>query len=733
MLEDNLFNFLVYRNGKLAFSKYNFNFEKFQKDTNIIGVLTPSLKITLFSDFLKRNGSELDKPTFLKKEYEIYFDPITPEIQAYVSKYGVFHSRWLNYIGINYDITFFENNQFDLYQYPDELRIQDFIQSNNNFEYSKYNFNFDQYMRDWIISDNKIVAFSDFIFRNYKLSNKEFEGYIIFPLFQKYFIPVDQYLIDYLIKYSVSSHNLLSERILSTIDFSKYLEINGDLPRCWTVREAKEHFISFGQFERRTLVFNNKIKTPIQNARMGIATVFIRTDTEQILGTGFLFKKPNDANIYLITIYHLIEKHPDQKYIYVIFENDDSNNFTAQFRIIGYDIITDIMACIYDQTLTYNNNKSNINWSNQIFLEIDYSYNPQNGECVHLIGNIGLNDNLATLKTSIVNNNYSGGFNMFDSVDTIPNSLLLQSNQINNSTINGFSGAPVLYGDLTSTNSLKIIGMLIGSLKSNDNLLIAVDNFILINVIYNIIKKWDSIKTLDQSVGFIDNFISNGYPKSWLGVTNQYNHPVISKKYKELLLLDYVGGLLITNFIFGFDFVNEKFVFNSIDAIKNNVFPLYGPLINTKLHKRFTENNNVPLVIKSIIFYDKIQNQMVKINIGKFGEQQSYSKFIYGQNYLTSLKTDLTNFIQNNQTTINNINYYNMYQLQFGPIVIEYFYFNGTQWILDTEKIGGNTNDWYVDYTTKSNYTYKQHKFEYPIILLPFFNNYSISKYAFQT
>jgi L-aspartate oxidase len=78
---------------------------------------------------------------------------------------------------------------------------------------------------------------------------------------------------------------------LAKIERDLYKEINGDLPRYWTVEEAREHFISFGQFERRVIPFKNYTKTPIQYARMGIATVFIQSDKDQNLCTGFLFKK----------------------------------------------------------------------------------------------------------------------------------------------------------------------------------------------------------------------------------------------------------------------------------------------------------------------------------------------------------------------------------------------------------------------------------------------------------
>ena len=731
MADDKLFNFLIYRNGQLAISKYNFNFSKFQTAIGSTGDLNdPQNKISLFAEFIRRNGSTLQYPTFIKVEYEQFFDPITADIKAYVSKYGIIHSLWNNYIGIDHNTQFFEEHQFELYPYKDSIRIQDFIYSNSNFDFNKFNFKFDKYMQDWIISDNKLVAFTDFIFRNYKSTSYEFyndspyrnlpDGYVVLPGFKQYFSGVNQELINYITTYSVSSHNSLSDRTLDTTDFTKYSLLNFDLPNFANPTIAKEHFISYGQFEQRILSFKFIRPSPIQEARTGVASVFLKTKNDSPLSTGFLFKQDDDTDIYLITVYHLIARYPDQRYLYAIFENDAINNFSAQFRIIGYDTITDVMVAIYDPSLNYNQ-LFNVDWYKQIFLNIDYSYKAPPGEVVHLIGNIGFNDNLSTIQTVIMNDNYSGGFGVFGSSETMPNSLLLQF-----STSHGTSGSPILQGDPTGTSRLNIIGMLIGSLVEAQGTLIAIDNYVLLNVIFAIIQKWNLLLSLQiantisdiNTVNRVDDFIKNGYPKAWLGIANQYNHPILAGTYKELSNLSYIGGLLVTNFIIGFNYRDENFVYTSRDLIDRNVFQIQGPLINTSMYTKFISNGSVPIIIKSITFYDGIQTEMVKLHIGKFGQQQSYSRFVYAQNYITLLNSDTSK------------NYYNLYILQFGPIIIEYYYYDGKQWNLETEQIGGNEEEWYVNYSDNIGNIYHQHKFEYPMTLLPYFSNYSISKYA---
>ena len=282
------------------------------------------------------------------------------------------------------------------------------------------------------------------------------------------------------------------------------------------------------------------------------------------------------------------------------------------------------------------------------------------------------------------------------------------------------SGSPILIGNPLGNLEMSCVGMLIGSLKTSNNLMVALDGYLLHNIVEVIINNWtvyiDKLEVTDQSQ--IDNFIRNGYPKAWLGITNRYNHPVMTETYKELSSLSYVGGLLITNFIIGYNVRDNKFVFTSNELLDRNVIKLDGPLLDSKIYSRFIANGNVPIVIKSIIFYDIINSSFQNIKIGKFGGQQSYSRFVYGHSSIASYPN-----------TSNSV-YYNLVKNEFGPITIEYYYFDGNIWRNDTEKIGGNTADWYTIYKDNADNKYYQHKFEYPQILIPYVQNYSISKYG---
>jgi hypothetical protein len=180
--------------------------------------------------------------------------------------------------------------------------------------------------------------------------------------------------------------------------------------------------------------------------------------------------------------------------------------------------------------------------------------------------------------------------------------------------------------------------------------------------------------------------------------------------------LSYVGGILITNFIIGFNVRDEIFVYSSNDLVDRNVIKFDGPLLDSKIYSRFIANGNVPIVIKSISYFDSINSTFQKINVGKFGNQRPYSNYVYGQSYIATYSFPST--------------YYNSLKFEYGPITIDYYYYDGELWRFDTEKIGGNTESWYVTYEDNAGNKYYQHKFEYPQILIPYVHDYSISKYS---
>ena len=709
------YNFLVYDSETklLKYSKYNFDFVKYYNDFSFL----TNDKNILFEHFWSTNNYSFTKPFAVYKQSEKYFKPMTDEINIYISKYGIIHGNILADISTNVSENILIKQQFDIIPYSEVnySRIQDFVYINGiDYSYTKYNFNFDTYSEDFKIYGNKLVVFSDFVVRNYNTSGvKEIVGgYGLNPEFKRYFkINID--LEKYLFKSSVNSTLSYADKNYYNIDFVGYLNDNGDLPRTFTAPEIIEHYIRFGQFELRPVPFIKKNKTSIQRTRMACCSVFLKNKTDSPMTVGFLYSFPNDKEKYLVTVHHLIKKYRDQRYVYAIFEQDE-NVVIAQFKIIGYDIITDILVGIFDYTLNFNK-VNNVNIEGFPEIIINYNYLTLVSETISMIGNIGYDDNLSYIDGKIINTRYSGGFNIGNSADTIPESILIQS-----LGVPGMSGSPVLRGDPLGSGIMECIGMVVGGLKTTSQVTVAIEGFLLANIITRIIENWNLyiIAPNITNQATIDNFVKNGFPKSWLGITNQYNHPIVAGMYKELANLSYTGGLLLTNFIIGFNVRDETFVYSANDLVDRNVIKFTGPLLTTELYNRFITNGSVPLVIVSISYFDSMTATFIKSFVGKFGKQEPYSNFVYGNSYIASYELPG--------------NYYNKFRFEYSPIRIEYYYYNGESWIFDTESIGGNSHDWYITYSDNAGNNYYQHLFEFPQILVPYVNDYSISKYASQ-
>lgn len=184
--------------------------------------------------------------------------------------------------------------------------------------------------------------------------------------------------------------------------------------------------------------------------------------------------------------------------------------------------------------------------------------------------------------------------------------------------------------------------------------------------------------------------------------------------------LPYKGGLLVHDFVLGFNYVKNKFIYDVLELNEQGTIRLMTPLINTKMYKRFIDNSRCPIVIKSISFYNNLKGIYDKFVIGKFGDQASYNVITYN--------------IAQIATTENDSKYINV-KRSYQTLNIEYFYYNGNRWILDNENVGGNSDKWYQ--VTKNNIgiEYNEHLFDFPSILIPYLNPYHklLSKNKTQT
>ena len=115
------------------------------------------------------------------------------------------------------------------------------------------------------------------------------------------------------------------------------------------------------------------------------------------------------------------------------------------------------------------------------------------------------------------------------------------------------------------------------------------------------------------------------------------------------------------------------------------------------MYRLFIAGSKNPIIIKTITAINKYY-------IGLYGSQVSY---YYVFNYIF-----LPIFSDINQ------------KRKYSSINIEYYYYNGSNWILTEEIVGGNTDDWYYNTTDEIGNNFTQHRFEFPQILKPYIGQY---------
>jgi hypothetical protein len=149
---------------------------------------------------------------------------------------------------------------------------------------------------------------------------------------------------------------------------------------------------------------------------------------------------------------------------------------------------------------------------------------------------------------------------------------------------------------------------------------------------------------------------------------------------------------------------------------EQSVIKLDTPLLNTQLYRRFLDSGKEPIVLKTMAFYDGFTGEYQKFQLGKFGNQVGMHRFTYG---LTTSGVFPTSKMGDD--------YYNSLVGYRPSVVVEYCYYDGNNWIEETETIGGNDESWYTSYTDTLGNKILQHKFDYPIPLLAYTKPYVLS------
>ena len=710
--KNTMYAFSVYENQQLVYSKYSFIFDYYLLD--YIDKLPPNpSKSDIFYHFLINNDTDLNKPFSLKDEFKKYFYPMTDAIINYNEKYG--YSGGLNYMQsvapndvISYD-TIVEN-QFELIEYNEDSfrRLQDYIYYKDFIiYYTKYNFDFNSYQADWNIwSKNKLLPFTDFAFRTQYLNNTIIGSYGYgdpTEPFKKYFIQFSG-LQDFLYKYSVTSIYTKIYNSYPNIDWIEYKKQNPDIPYD-TIPQLQDYYLEYGQFEIRPVSFDQPINKNVYEKTRSIVTV-------EGNGTGFLYNGSTynivngEKKVYLVTCYHIIEDIQNKNVINASVNYIDDNNEqiskTLAFTIIGYDLFYDLLVGLYDEKLDYNKQfNSSLNIDNIPSINIDGTSFLQKNETVYTIAHIGQTDSNVVLEGKLMDNNYKGNYSNTFFLG-MPESFL-----INFYSEGGTSGAP-----LFQENNNNCIGILMGSIGEKNQYTIALSNFYLSFLAYNALEKFYTFTRLFPVYNIIafDLFVKEIFSKKWLGTINKYYSSSILLQYPSFNNFNYDGGLVITDFIIGFNKNNGTFITNSLELDKYNAIPLNTPLLKTKIYQRFINNGRIPIVIKSILAFENAESDFDYFDFGLKTNQYGYY----------TLSFDLTHV----ELVLNDKKYINPVKRSFPQLYITYYYFNGNTWIEDNEIVGGNTPEWYNEYIAEDGRLIYQHKFEYPLTLLSYLKPY---------
>jgi len=719
-LIDEFIYFTVYdsKTYNLLYTKYNFLFESYKKDFK----LDSTDKGVIFKHFLNANGEDWTKPTTVKPELVKYFGKINTDIINYINKYGwIFHDNYMQIKNPNPNVSFTDicKEQFMMRAYTDEeyRRIQDYYYNDkDNHYYTKYNFNFEEYQKDFNVyykTTNKLVVFTDFIIRCLTLSSTAFGtyGYGLYEPFVKYFYIDDIGIMNYMVENGVSSDYEFVRKNVTSIDYLQYKEKNADLKssNLNTIDELKEHYILWGQFERRIVPIKTQLNTFEEEIISSVGSVYTTNkDGSNELGTGFLYNDLNGSdNIYLVTCYHLNAGSANINTIMASFEVKDINSIetkstTALFRIIGYDIYADILVALYDPTIDYNIiNKVDMSPFKRLIIDFEHVLKPS--DPIYCLGNLGFENNRSLVEGTVIDPTYNGNFDTF--ALPIPDSILIELY-----ATKGLSGAPLFIKD--ANGKPQCVGMMNGYIDDLQQYSVGINGAIFNSIINNITRKWDA-----YSVYFADDiirlnyYIKNGLTKRWLGIICSYYHRSLSNKIsRSLNNFPYTGGLVIHDFIIGFNYAKRAFINNPIELSEQNTIQINTPLLKTKIYKKFIDCGRNPIVLKSITYLNGIRSEFSKSYIGKYSNQVSYSRIMYGLAPMGNKRID--------RQYISNYEYY------YPNMLIEFYYYNGREWVLGTDTVGGNTTDNYNTYQDPLGYKYYQHQVEFPFILIPYLDPY---------
>ena len=701
-------------------SKYNFNFEEYQKERPVLKDVTD--KNFIFRFFLRENDFDFRKPMVTKLHLQKYFTPMTDKVMKYISNYGyTIHS---NYMSTFDPITYIPlgdlvQTQFELIEYTDvEIRFvqdyyYDFFDKERNLECTKYNFDFEKYSEDFCVYGTKLEIFTDFVVRCIYISNVFIGvyGYGLPDCLKTYFYRVDNFS-EFLTEYGVTSIFDNNPKSVSNIDFESYRTQNPDI----NVNEfpsLKEYYYLYGQFEMRKFDYIQTNVTNNDKFKTSIGTIVSVGNSE--VASGFLYSYSEFPNrIYLVTCFHVIKYRTIIDVIRGSFFNGDET-ITADFKILGYDRFADVLVAQFDPYLEYNVLRNNSEKVKKLYrLKMDAFTNVKQGDRVKYIGNMGYDDTESFLEGAVIDANYGGDFKTCTMGH--PESILIDT-----IVSGGFSGSPIIIGDLygTNINDIKCVGMLNSSL-SNGKYTKCIKSTIATSVISNIILGDAFFSSLYKGDPVKLNFTQRfGLTPKWMGTIGAYfNIGRSVAKNLELRTLPYTGGYVIEKFVVGYNVLTSEFVTNPLNLGKQQIIKVDTPLLNSKLYKKYIESSNTPIVIKSIRFFENKNSNYNTYLIGKYGNQCGLGVFSYGLCGIGTFNIESSN------------DYYFNFKDIIQDVTIVFYYFDGDKYVEDSDTIVCDDSSYTVNKDGLGNVFY-QNKWSFPVNLITnldeYWNNQSLT------
>ena len=705
------------------YTKYNFDFVAYKLYSKLPNTVSNT---ETFNKFLVENQTDYSKPLTVKPDLVKFFKPMTTQIINYMRNYGyTIHPSYLTYYNpasyILPNILVEKQFTIDSTTYYDDTQIR-FVQDIFQMEdtsgkmYTKYNFDFNAYSVDFNVWGSKLQIFTDFISRCVKLGLGTvitFFGYLIPEQFRKYFLNIPG-LEEYIINHGVTSNLSDTFKNPDNIDWVSYALENKFNPTT-NIKTLKSHFYCAGQFELIKIKFLAKPLTNYQKIGNSVCTIYSKTEDENLkVFNGFLYKRYNvqDPSYYLVTSYDVIYNNPNTNTLRASFSINNNDELSkpitthAEFNIIGYDQVSNILVAIYDPNADFN--KVNmVDLTPYELITVSPNYVIENNEKVFSIGNLDNTGFKNLFSGTVVNKSYGGAFSS--------NLFLAESDKmiIDIPDITNCNGSPVFVcNNITSSdNNYTCVGMITSSTsknKTNFHKRVIKNNF-LFNTVQKIISAREAVIAIPgvaKNPILLNYYLRLSIPKAWLGTVMSYYNTVFSiNTHPALMNFPYTGGVVIEKFIYGIDIVKQKFITNANDLGSFDIVKLDTPLLNSKMYNRYIDSSKTPIVIKSITYYESLHSEYKTFYFGKYGNQDSFYKFTYGLLPIYN-RFDYTNFL--------------LAQAQYNTIKIDYYYYNGQVWLEESEKIGGNDSSWYNTLTDSLGNKITQHKFQFPFPLLSY-------------